>query len=112
MPRSYGRRVDEETRSLHARVSQAHDYDHVTTLWRRTVGTGTILCQLRRASTPAKRLVQLVAEYEEGGESVLQLVQVESPEEEAREALRLEGIMLAAMVKPTTTTEVKDAGPR
>lgn len=102
MPRSYGPRVDPETRSLHARVSQAHDYDHITTLWTRKVGTGQIVCQLRRASEPAQRIVQLVAEYEDAGVLTTQIVQVESADEEKREALRLESLILESIVRPTT----------
>lgn len=102
--------MDEETQSLHARVSQAHDYDRITTLWTRTVGSGQILCQLRRASSgPARRIVQLIAEYEDAGVLTTHTVQVESAEEEAREAQRLERLILEATIRPTTGV-IADAG--
>lgn len=98
--RSYGPRVDEHG-APHMRVGQAHDYDVVTTLWRRRIGNGTIDCQLLRAKVPAKRLVQLRAEYIEDGIDTLEIVQVDDELDEARQCARLERKMLLAAAKPT-----------
>jgi hypothetical protein len=99
--RSYGPRVDAETGQLHARVAQAHDYQLVTVLWRRRVGNGAIECQfLRSTSGPAKRLVQLHATWSDAGVPTTAVCQVHSPEEEARDAMRLEHMILAASRRP------------
>lgn len=107
--RSYGARVDPDG-TQHARVSQAHDYDVVTTLWRRRIGNGTLECQLLRAKVPAKRIVQLRAEYVDAGIDTLAIVQVEDELDEARQATRLERAMILASAKPTEGGIVVGAG--
>jgi len=98
--RSFGRRVDPDTGGLHARVSQAHDYEVVTVLWRRRVGNGTLQCRLLRAKRPAKRIVQLLAEYTDAGVLTTAICQVHSPQEEAADAFRLERQILWASTRP------------
>lgn len=71
-------------------VAHAAAYERVTVLWRRTVGSGFIECRLLRARRPAKRIVQLYAEYLDAGVPTTAVVGVDSPEEEARVAARLE----------------------
>ena len=84
------------------RVADAIAYTRVTTLWTRKVGNGTLRCELLRANKPARRRLQLVAEYDHrflGG--VLHTVVVEDELEEARVARRLEATMLVAQAQPT-----------
>jgi hypothetical protein len=81
-------------------VANAAAYELVTVLWRRRVGNGSIECRLVRAKRPAKRLVQLLAEYSDAGELCTTVVQVADVDEEAREALRLERLILAASARP------------
>jgi hypothetical protein len=101
--RSYGPRVDPDTGGLHARVSQAHDYDRVTILRKQTVGNGTIETLLVRASAPGtRRLVQLRARYTEGDTAVERIVGCDDELDEARQRVNLERDMLAAAAKPST----------
>jgi hypothetical protein len=101
--RSWGRRTDPETGALHARVSQAHDYDRVDVLRASKVGNGMIETLLVTASSgPARRLVQLRARYTEGGVLVDRIVQVYDELDEARQRAQLELDMLAAARKPST----------
>jgi hypothetical protein len=84
----------------HAAVAHAADYELVTTLWRRRVGNGSITCQLLRAKRPAKRIVQLHAEWTDAGVPTTCICQVHSPAEEAHDAARLERLILAASRRP------------
>jgi hypothetical protein len=102
---SYGPRVDAETGELHARVSQAHDYSRVTILWRRRVGNGTIDCELLRSPTPAQRLVQLRAQYTDAGEPVLHIIKCSDELDEARQAARLQRLILLASARPTSAAQ-------
>lgn len=83
-------------------VAHAADYELVTVLWRRRVGNGSIECRLLRAKRPAKRIVQLLAEYTDAGVFTSQVCQCDSPEDEARSALRIEREILAASMRPET----------
>lgn len=99
--RSYARGVDGETGAAQARVPEAHTYDLRVALYERRVGAGVIRCHLVRSSEgPARRLVQLVADYYEAGVAVTTCVQVASDDEELRELARLERVMLAAQRRP------------
>jgi hypothetical protein len=101
--RSFGRRVDPETGGLHARVHQAHDYDRVQLLRETRVGNGTIETLLITASSgPARRLVQLRAQYTEGGVGVDRVVQCKDELEEALQRRQLELDMLEAARKPSS----------
>lgn len=105
---SYGPRVDHETGETHARVSQAHDYQLVTTLWRRRVGTGSIECRLYKSTSgPARRIVQLHAQWTERDIDTSCVVGVDSPEEEAVEAARLERVILGASILPLAANDTK-----
>jgi hypothetical protein len=107
--RSYGPRIDPETGALHARVSQAHDYTLATILWRRRIGNGTIECKMYRSTSgPARRIVQLHAEYIDAGIHTSAVVGVASVFEERVEALRLEKIILAASTRPDPSTAPPD----
>jgi hypothetical protein len=50
------------------------------------------------------RIVQLLAEYEDAGVDVQQVVQCQDELEEAREAERLELLILTASIRPTGGT--------
>jgi hypothetical protein len=108
--RSFGPRVDPETGALHARVSQAHDYTRVTTLWRRTVGNGSIECKMyRAASGPARRIIQLHAEYTDAGVHTTTVCGVADPLDEQRQAARLERVIRAASARPDPTAAPPEA---
>lgn len=86
----------------HARVGSRAIYDVQIALWHRRVGNGTIYCRLLKASAgPARRLVELVAEFEDRGVGELRVVRCTSEADEHRELERLEGIMRAAAARPT-----------
>jgi hypothetical protein len=98
--RSYGPRfIDDGEQTM--RVAQAHDYSIELPLYVRRVGSGSITCRMLKAPTPAKRIVQLVAEYVEAGIDTTRVVQCESEVEEMHQLARLEGIILAAERRPT-----------
>jgi hypothetical protein len=100
---SYGPRVDEHTGALHMRVPDAIKYERerVTTLWSRKVGNGTLRCELLRGDKPSRRLVQLVADYEERGNGQLRTCICTDELDEARQVARLEKLMLEAAILPT-----------
>jgi hypothetical protein len=97
--RSYGPRTDPDG-TQHARVAQAHDYSIEIPQYRLAVGNGTITCRMLKAPQPARRLVQLLAEYTDAGVEVLQVVQCDSETEEVAQLARLERIILAASRRP------------
>jgi hypothetical protein len=101
--RSYAPRVDEETGALHLRVPDAIRYERerVTTLWQRKVGNGTLTCELLRGHKPSRRIVQLVADYEERGNGVLRTCVCEDELDQARQEARLEQLMLDAAILPS-----------
>lgn len=98
--RSYGPRVDPDG-TQHARVAQAHDYKIETPLYVRQVGNGTITCRMLKSPTPAKRIIQLVAQYSEAGVAVDRVVQCTSETEEIAQLERLERIVLEASRRPS-----------
>jgi hypothetical protein len=99
--RSYGPRFDGGDQT--ARVSQAHEYTRKDELWSRSIGSGRLSCRmLRAASGPARRIVQLVAEYDDRGVAVVQVVDCKSEEEEKREAFRLEGLIRYSNALPSS----------
>lgn len=98
---SYGRRIDPDG-VQHAPVAQAHDYSIETPIYRRAVGNGTITCRmLKAAEGPARRIVQLTAEYYDAGVQVTQVVQCDSEQDEVRQLERLERRILEATRRPT-----------
>jgi hypothetical protein len=111
--KTYGPRVDEETGGLHMRVPDAIRYERerVTTLWRRKVGNGTLRCELLRGDKPSRRLVQLVADYEERGNGVLRTCVCSDELDQARQEARLERLMLEASVLPTLDAKPRAGAP-
>lgn len=109
--KSYAPRVDEDTGALHMRVPDAVRYERerVTTLWSRKVGNGTLRCELLRGHKPARRIVQLVADYEEAGNGMLHTCVCEDELDQARQEERLEKLMLKAAVLPS---DPPAAGPQ
>jgi len=101
--KSYAPRVDEETGGLHMRVSDAVVYERhrVTTLWTRKVGNGTLRCELLRGHKPSRKVVQLVADYEERGNGMLRTCVCNDEFDQARQEERLEQLMLAAAILPS-----------
>ena len=86
----------------HARVAHAADYSIELPLYDRRVGNGHIFCRMLRSPTPAKRIVQLVAEYSDAGVEVLRVVQCASEQEEITQLERLEKLILAASRRPSS----------
>jgi hypothetical protein len=85
----------------HARVAHAGEYTIETPLYQRRVGNGTITCRMMRSPTPAKRIVQLVADYHDGGIQTTRVCQCESEQEEVRDLQRLERLILEASRRPS-----------
>jgi hypothetical protein len=85
----------------HARVAHAAEYSLELPLYQRRVGNGTITCRMLKSPTPAKRLVQLVAEYYDAGVQVTQVVQCEDEPDEVRQLARLERRILEASRRPS-----------
>jgi hypothetical protein len=100
MRRSYGPRFDPDG-TQHARVAHAADYSIELPLYHRRVGNGMISCRMLKAPTPAKRIIQLVAEYSDAGVAVQHVVQCTSEAEEVRQLERLERLILAASRRPS-----------
>jgi hypothetical protein len=100
--RTYGPRVDADTGGLHMRVPDAIRYERerVTTLWTRRVGNGTLTLELLRGHKPSRRLVQLVADYEDAGNGIIRTCVCEDQLDEARQIARLEKLMLEASIRP------------
>jgi hypothetical protein len=94
-------RLDADGVTQHARVAHAADYSVELPLYHLEVGNGTIFCRVLKSPSPAKRIVQLVAEYTDAGVEVLQVVQCESEAEETRELERLERRILEASRRPS-----------
>jgi hypothetical protein len=95
--RSYGPRFDPDGIVQHARVAQATTYELATILWCRRLAGGEIRCELLRGATgPARRIVQLVAEYEDAGEPCTRVRRCESPAEETEGAAYLERMIIEA----------------
>ena len=101
--KSYAPRVDQETGGLHMRVADAIVYERhrVTTLWSRRVGNGTLRCELLRGHKPSRKVVQLVADYEERGNGMLRTCVCDDELDQARQEARLEQLMLAAAILPS-----------
>jgi hypothetical protein len=97
--RSYGPRFDSDG-TQHARVAQAADYSIELPLYHRRIGNGVVYCRLLKAPTPAKRLVQLVAEYSDAGVAVQHVIQCESEQDEMSSLARLEKLITAASRRP------------
>ena len=112
--KSYAPRVDEETGGLHMRVPDAIVYERhrVTTLWTRKVGNGTLRCELLRGHKASRRIVQLVADYEERGNGVLRTCVCDDELDQARQEQRLEQLMLAASILPSLDAELPAARPK
>ncbi|HEY1457559.1 MAG TPA: hypothetical protein VGF15_03475, partial [Solirubrobacteraceae bacterium] len=104
-------RRDPITGEQHAPVSDSIEYTRVTTLWQRRIGNGTLTCDLYRGTKPSKRLVMLIAVYDDGNAGVTRSVRCESPEEETKEAARLEAIIRAASRRPDESPEQAPAAP-
>lgn len=84
------------------RVPDAVEYDRAKSiqLWRRTVGNGTLTCELLKADKPgARRLVQLIADYEVAGDGHLRTCICDDEDDEQRQVKRLTELMLAAQVR-------------
>jgi hypothetical protein len=101
--KSYAPRQDAETGGMHMRVPDAVDYERqrVTTAWRRKVGNGTLTCEVLRGHKRSRRLVQLVAEYEDAGDAALRTCICDDELDEARQVQRLEKLMLEAAARPS-----------
>jgi len=99
--RDYGRRHDDDG-TVHARVANVGNYGVQTILYTRKVGgAGTIRCELlRRRGGPGKRLVQLVADYDDAGVAVQRIVMCDDELDEQYQLRRLERTMLEAMRRP------------
>lgn len=83
------------------RVAQSASYKVRNVLWRRRVASGTIRCELLGGiEHPARRPVQLVAEYEDGDTTCTRIRRCESPEEEREAAIYLEQVIRAASRRP------------
>ncbi len=94
------------------RVTDAIAYERarVTTLWSRRVGNGTLTCELLKGHKPSRRLVQLVADYENAGDTETRTCVCDDPLDEARQIKRLETIMLEAAARPSQyDTELGEA---
>lgn len=89
----------------HKDVAHAAEYSIEQVLYRRQVGTGNITCRLHTSATPAKRIVQLTAEYDEGGIFTSRVVRCESETEEMLELQRLEKIIRKASTRPAFTQQ-------
>lgn len=95
--RSYGPRFDPDGVVQHARVAQATSYARITTLWERRIAGGKIRCELLGgADGPARRIIQLVAEYPDVDGLNTVIRKCDSAEEERRACIYLEMIMRAA----------------
>ncbi len=95
--RSYGPRFDPDGVVQHARVAQAATYDLATILWRRRVAGGELRCELLRVTGgTGRRIVRLVADYEEGDTSCTRTRVCDTPLEEELGAIYLERVMLEA----------------
>jgi hypothetical protein len=95
--RSYGPRFDPDGGVQHARVAHAQTYHVATILWRRHVANGEIRCELvRAASGIGHRMVQLVAEYEDAGETCTRVRMCDDPADEAYSAALLERLIIEA----------------
>ena len=101
--RTYGPLVEPDG-THHARVAHSADYSIETPLYMRPVGNGRITCKMLRSPTPAKRLVQLVGEYYDGGVQVTHIVQCDDEADEIRQLERLERKILAASRRPHSLT--------
>lgn len=101
--RSWAPQQDSDTGGRHMRVTDAIDYERsrVTTLWRRPIGNGTLRCELLRGHKTSRRLVQLVAEYEDAGDAAARTCVCDDELDEARQVARLERIMLEASARPS-----------
>jgi hypothetical protein len=86
----------------HRRVAHAAEYSIELPLYMRTIGNGSVKCVLLKSPTPAKRIVQLIAEYKEAGVYVHQVVQCISETEELAQLQRLERVILEASRRPST----------
>lgn len=97
---SYGPQLDPDGVVQHKPVSSVAAYGRILTLWERKIGTGSIRCELVRAAQPAHRIVRLIADYQDAGIEVQQLVQVHNVMEEQAETARLERIIRQASIRP------------
>jgi hypothetical protein len=110
MPRHFRAPLFDASGDQHMAVAHAADYEVVTVLWRRRVGNGSITCKLLRAKKPAKRIVQLHAEWTDAGVPTACVCQVHSPEEEQADAARLERQILAASRRPEEPSKLRVVG--
>jgi hypothetical protein len=94
--RSYGPRFDPDGIVQHATVATVAEYGVQTILWRRKVAGGTIRCELLSAAGPAKRIVQLVAEYPDGDTICTVIRKCADPEEEMLGVAYLERVIIQA----------------
>lgn len=98
--REVGRRHDADG-TVHRRVRNIGTYSEVTTLRRIRIGTGSIEVRLaKNAAGPGRRIVQLVADYNDAGVAVQHVVQCDDELDEARQLQRLERLILEAMRRP------------
>lgn len=93
-------RLDSDGVTQHADVAHAAEYSIDVPLYHRRVGNGTIVCRLLKSPTPAKRIVQLQADYLDAGVDVHHVVQCDSELDEIRQLERLEGVILRASRRP------------
>jgi hypothetical protein len=94
-------RLDSDGVIQHAPVANAADYAVDVVLYRRQVGTGSIVCRMLKSPTPARRIVQLAATYNESGVQTDRIVQCASETEEVAQLERLERIIRAASCRPS-----------
>ncbi len=72
---SYGPRVDPDTGALHARVAQAHDYNHVLVLRSETIAGAQVTTEFVTSASPGtRRLVRLHAIYTDEGDQVDRII--------------------------------------
>lgn len=110
--RSYGPRFDPDGVVQHTRVANAADYSRVTILWRRQLAGGEIRCELLRAATPARRIVQLVAEYQDAGETHTRIRHCDHPADEAYGAALFERLIIEASRRaPPATASPAPSAP-
>lgn len=91
--------------TVHRDVANAADYSIKTPLYRREISGGTVTCYQLRSPTPAKRLIQLEAEYMEAGILTTHIVHCEDLDDEHRQLQRLERVIREASRKPAITDQ-------
>lgn len=94
-------RLDADGVTVHRDVAHAADYNDATMLRRWNVGNGTIRLELVRSATPGTmRRARLVADYEDEGVAVQEVVMCSDELEEAKATARLEAKIMTASARP------------